>query len=58
MTHDSFSVSEDVLKAFEQQASFYKTYLRRKRLKHSAEVRPVRRDGASRTLHRQSRHHP
>ncbi len=32
-------------KAFEQMASFYTTYLRRKRLKHTAEVRPVRREG-------------
>ena len=45
--HDAYGVEADA-KAFEQMASFYKTYLRRKRLKHSAEVRPVRRDGASR----------
>lgn len=42
--HDAYGVEGDV-KAFEQMASFYTTYLRRKRLKHSAEVTPVRRDG-------------
>lgn len=42
--HDAFGVEADA-KAFEQMASFYKTYLRRKRIKHSAEVHPVRRDG-------------
>lgn len=33
--------------ALEQSAAFLKTWLRRKRMKHSAEVRPVRRDGKS-----------
>ena len=42
--HDAFGVEGDA-KAFEQMASFYKTYLRRKRIKHTADVRPVRRDG-------------
>lgn len=42
--HDAYGVEGDA-KAFEQMASFYKTYLRRKRLKHTADVRPVRRDG-------------
>lgn len=42
--HDAHGVEGDA-KAFEQMASFYTTYLRRKRLKHSAEVRPVRREG-------------
>ncbi|SDD08075.1 TRM11 family SAM-dependent methyltransferase [Auraticoccus monumenti] len=32
-------------KAVEQGAAFLRTWLRRKRLKHTAEVRPVRRDG-------------
>lgn len=44
--HDAFGVEGDA-KAFEQMASFYKTYLRRKRIKHAADVRPVRRDGKS-----------
>lgn len=44
--HDAYGVEGDD-KSFEQLASFYKTYLRRKRLKHTADVRPVRRDGRS-----------
>ncbi|MEZ5087519.1 MAG: site-specific DNA-methyltransferase [Tessaracoccus sp.] len=44
--HDAYGVEADT-KSFEQLASFYKTYLRRKRLKHTADVRPVRRDGKS-----------
>jgi hypothetical protein len=35
------------LKAIEAYAAFLRTYLRRKRLKHSVELRPVRRDGQS-----------
>lgn len=42
--HDAYGVESDV-KAFELMASFYKTYLRRGRIKHTADVRPVRRDG-------------
>ncbi len=42
--HDGFGVEADE-KAFEQMAAFLKTWLRRKRLKHTADVRPVRRDG-------------
>lgn len=42
--HDAFGVEGDP-KSFEQMASFYKTYLRRKRIKHTADVTPVRRDG-------------
>lgn len=34
-------------KAFEAMASFWKTWLRRKRLKHKADITPVRRDGKS-----------
>lgn len=44
--HDAYGIEADT-KAFEQFVSFYKTYLRRKRLKHTADVRPVRRDGKS-----------
>ena len=44
--HEGFGVEGDA-KAFEQMASFYKTYLRRKRAKHTADVTPVRRDGKS-----------
>ena len=44
--HDAYGVEGDA-KAFEQMASFYKTYLRRKRIKHTAEIRPVKRDGKS-----------
>ncbi len=39
-------VEADV-KAFEAMAAFWKTWLRRKRLKHSADTNPVRRDGKS-----------
>lgn len=42
--HDAYGVEGDA-KSFEQMASFYKTWLRRKRIKHSAEVQPVRREG-------------
>lgn len=42
--HDGYGVDADE-KAFEQMAAFHKTWLRRKRLKHTAEVTPVRRDG-------------
>lgn len=42
--HDAFGVEGDA-KAFELMASFYKTYLRRGRIKHTADVRPVRRNG-------------
>ncbi|MEO7589344.1 MAG: site-specific DNA-methyltransferase [Arachnia sp.] len=42
--HDGYGVDADD-KAFEQMAAFLKTWLRRKRLKHTADVRPVRRDG-------------
>ncbi len=42
--HDGYGVEADE-KAFEQMAAFHKTWLRRKRLKHTADVRPVRRDG-------------
>lgn len=42
--HDGFGVEADE-KAFEQMAAFTKTWLRRKRLKHTADVTPVRRDG-------------
>ena len=42
--HDAYGVEGDA-KAFEQQASFYKTYLRRKRIRHTADVTSVRREG-------------
>ncbi len=42
--HDAYGVEADA-KAFEQMVSFYKTYLRRKRIKHTADVHPVRREG-------------
>ncbi|MHA6512670.1 TRM11 family SAM-dependent methyltransferase [Tessaracoccus sp. Z1128] len=42
--HDAYGVEGDA-KAFEQMASFYTAYLRRKRLKHTADTTPVRRDG-------------
>ena len=42
--YDAFGV-EASDKAFEALASFYKTYLRRKRIKHTAAITPVRRDG-------------
>lgn len=41
---DAFGVEADV-KAFEQWASFIKSWLRRKRYKHRAEISTVRRDG-------------
>lgn len=44
--NDGYGVEGDA-KSFEQMASFLKTYLRRKRIKHTADVRPVRRDGKS-----------
>ena len=44
--HDVAGVDSDT-KAVEAYASFLKTYLRRKRLKHSAELTPVRREGRS-----------
>ncbi|SBN59227.1 Putative DNA modification methylase [Propionibacterium freudenreichii] len=42
--HNAYGVELDT-SAFEQFAGFLKTYLRRKRLKHTAEVTTVRRDG-------------
>ena len=42
--HDAHGVEADE-KAFEQMASFLKTWLRRKRIKHTAEITPVRREG-------------
>lgn len=42
--HDAFGVEADA-KAFEQQSAFMKTWLRRKRLKHTADVTNVRREG-------------
>lgn len=47
--HDVAGVEGD-LKAVEAYAAFLKTYLRRKRIKHTAELAPVRREG--RTLGR------
>lgn len=44
--HDAYGVELDV-KAFEAMAAFYKTYFRRKRQKHTAEVTPVKRGGKS-----------
>ncbi|WP_114560816.1 TRM11 family SAM-dependent methyltransferase [Desertihabitans aurantiacus] len=44
--HHAAGVEADV-KALEQMAAFLKTWLRRKRLKHTADVSPVRRDGKS-----------
>ncbi len=44
--HDAYGVELDG-KAFEQLAAFAKTYFRRKRMKHTAEVTPVRRGGRS-----------
>ena len=41
---DAFGVESDD-KAFDAMAGFYKTWLRRKRIKHTATVSPVRRDG-------------
>lgn len=42
--HDAYGVEGDE-KSFEQMVSFYRTYLRRKRIKHTADTAPVRRDG-------------
>jgi hypothetical protein len=42
--HDAAGVESD-LKAIEAYAAFLRTYLRRKRLKHTAELSPVRREG-------------
>lgn len=42
--HDAYGVEIDD-KAFDAMASFYKTYFRRKRISHSAEITPVRRQG-------------
>jgi hypothetical protein len=42
--HDAAGVEADV-KQVEAMAAFLKTYLRRKRVKHHAEVNPVRREG-------------
>lgn len=44
--HDAAGVESD-LKAIEAYAAFLRTYLRRKRLKHTAELAPVRREGRS-----------
>lgn len=44
MGFNAAGVEADV-KAFEAMAAYWKTWLRRKRLKHSADTNPVRRDG-------------
>jgi hypothetical protein len=44
--HDAAGVDSD-LKAIEAYAAFLRTYLRRKRLKHTADLTPVRREGRS-----------
>jgi hypothetical protein len=44
--HDAAGVDSD-LKAVEAYAAFLRTYLRRKRLKHTADLTPVRREGRS-----------
>jgi hypothetical protein len=44
--HDVAGVDAD-LKAIEAYAAYLRTYLRRKRLKHTAELTPVRREGKS-----------
>ena len=44
--HDVAGVEAD-LKALEAYAAYLRTYLRRKRLKHTADLHPVRRDGRS-----------
>ena len=46
MGHNAFGVEADE-KAFEAMAAYLRTWLRRKRLKHSASVSPVRREGRS-----------
>lgn len=42
--HDAYGVELDD-KAFDAAASFWKTYFRRKHMKHTADVTPVKRDG-------------
>ncbi len=42
--HDAYGVELDD-KAFEAAASFWKSYFRRKRMKHTADVTPVKRNG-------------
>lgn len=44
--HNGFGVEADA-KSFEALAGYLKTYLRTKRIKHSADVSPVRREGRS-----------
>lgn len=44
--HNAYGVEEDQ-KSFEAMAAYVKTWCRRKRLKHTADVTPVRRDGKS-----------
>lgn len=44
--HDVAGIDAD-LKALEAYAAYLRTYLRRKRLKHTADLHPVRRDGRS-----------
>lgn len=44
--HHGFGVESDA-KSFDALAGYLKTYLRTKRIKHSAQVSPVRRDGRS-----------
>ena len=46
MGHNGYGVEADE-KAFEAMAAYLRTWLRRKRLKHSASVSPVRREGRS-----------
>ena len=46
MGHNAFGVEADE-KAFDAMAAYLRTWLRRKRLKHSASVSPVRREGRS-----------
>ena len=44
--HNGYGVEADE-KAFEAMAAYVKTWLRRKRLKHTADISPVRREGKS-----------
>lgn len=44
--HNAYGVEADA-KSFDAMAAYLKTWLRRKRLKHTAEVAPVRREGRS-----------
>lgn len=44
--HNAYGVEEDE-KSFEAMAAYVKTWCRRKRLKHTADVTPVRREGRS-----------